>query len=184
MRINRLVVAEFVQRIGIPGAAGIALAVLTIGFVAGALLPAQQQLEQSRGAVAAAAQRRQEGRIAPPPRPQSAAEQLQSFYGMFPAETAAADWLQKVYDAAAQHNLSLPRGEYGLTVDAKAGLARYHITLPVQGSYEQLRGFVAAALEAVPTLSLDDIDFQRQTVGETQVNAKVRMSLFLAAQRS
>jgi hypothetical protein len=182
MRLNRLVVGEFLQRIGVPGVAGLVLVAIVLALVAVVIFPAQRQLEASRSAVAVAAQRRGDG-VAPPPRAQSPAEQLQTFYDMFPPEPAAADWLQKVYDAAAQQNLPLPRGEYSLAIDVKAGLARYRITLPIQGSYAQLRGFVAAALASVPTLSLDDIDFQRQTVGDAQLDAKVRMSLFLSARR-
>ena len=54
------------------------------------------------------------------------------------------------------------------------------MTLPVSGSYEQVRGFIAAALRDVPSLALDDIEFQREKIGDAQLETKVNMTLYLA----
>lgn len=180
MHINKLVLAEMAQRLGLPGLSGIALAALALAFFFSAVMPARKELERGRHEAQQLGEQQKRIESGLERKPAAPADQLKSFYGMFPAEPAAAQWLEKVYDAAAKNNLTLLHGEYALTVDPKAELARYRITLPARGTYEQIRGFIAAALEAVPSLALDDVDFQRQKVGETQVEAKVRMTLFLS----
>lgn len=182
MRLSKLVAAETLRGLGIPGVVGIALAVLALALFLSALLPAEGQLLRSRQE--AAQLREQQKRIAAglEKRAQTPAEKLDAFYSMFPAQADAAAALEKVYAAAAKNSLALPRGEYALNVDPKTNLGQYRIVLPVSGTYEQIRGFIAAALLDVPTLALDDVEFQREKIGETQLEAKIHMTLYLARQ--
>lgn len=180
MRANRLIVRESVQYLGLPGVLGVGLLVLALAALFSVVLPARKDLERSRMAQerrAEQAARVQAGGGAKPP--QTRADQLKTFYGAFPTEIAAADALQSIYDAANQNGVALPHGEYSMAVDHSSRLARYNITLPVLGSYEQIRGFIAAALAAVPALALEHVDFQRQKIGDSQLEAKLRMTLFL-----
>lgn len=180
MRLNRLVLAEALRALGVPGVAGIALAVLALALGASALLPARAQLE--RGQQDLVNLQEQQKRIAAglEKREQTPREQLDAFYALFPQQTKAAESLEKIYAAAESKGVTLPRGEYALTVEPKTNLAQYRIVLPVVGSYEQVRGFIAQALQAVPTLALDDVEFQREKIGDTQLEAKINMTLYLA----
>ena len=180
MRVSKLALAEIAQRLGLPGAFGAVLTTLALVFFFSAVMPAQRQLERGRRDVLQLNEQQRRIQAGLERKPETAADQLKVFYGMFPPEPAAAESLQKIYDAAAQNQITLPHGEYALADDPKADLLRYRITLPVRGTYEQVRAFIATALEAVPALALDDVDFQRQRVGETQVEGKVRMTLFLS----
>ncbi|MFA5082292.1 MAG: hypothetical protein WC474_07100 [Hydrogenophilaceae bacterium] len=104
--------------------------------------------------------------------------QLVRFYEQFPPRASAADWLEKI-DAAAQANrLQLMQGDYRF-VAGGTRLAQYQITLPVAGSYPDIRTFITAVLAALPTASLDKVSFDRQAVGDPAVKATVRLSLFL-----
>lgn len=179
MRVNRLILAESLQYLGLPGVLGVGLLVLALAALFSVVMPAQKELARSRLAQQQQAEQTARAQAAGSKKPQTRAEQLKTFYGAFPAEIAAADVLQSIYDTANQNGVALPHGEYSMAVDEGTRLARYNITLPIVGSYEQIRGFIAAALAAVPALALDHVDFQRQKIGDPQIEAKLRMTLFL-----
>lgn len=90
--------------------------------------------------------------------------------------------LGDVQVAAAHNGLSLEKGEYRLLRDAQFPLARYQITLPVSGSYAQVRGFVNEVLDRVPSAALEDLTMKRESIGAPQLESRVRLVLFLAGQ--
>lgn len=110
-------------------------------------------------------------------------DDLSRFYAFFdgPGPT---HWLDALYAAAAAQDLVLTRGEYRMTADRSGKLARYQVTLPVQGSYLQIRRFVAQALTDVPVASLDDISFKRDSITATQLEASIKLTLYLNADRA
>ena len=180
MRVNRLVLSESVHYLGLPGLLGVGLLLLALAALFSVVMPAQKELERSRLAQQQRAEQTARVQAGGSKKPQSRADQLKTFYSAFPTEIAAADALQSIYDTANQNGVALPHGEYSMAVDKDTRLARYNITLPVVGSYEQIRGFIAAALAAVPALALEHVDFQRQKIGDPQLEAKLRLTLFLA----
>ena len=58
-------------------------------------------------------------------------------------------------------------------------LTRYQLTLPVKGSYRQIRGFIAQVLTDVPASALEEIGFRRDTVGTDRIDARLRLTLYL-----
>lgn len=107
--------------------------------------------------------------------------QLAEFYGFF-AGHAATDWLDKIYAAAARHGLTLEQGEYRALPDKTGKLTRYQLTLPVKGSYVQVRKFIDAVLTEVPVAALEDVGFKRETIGSTVLETRIKFTLFLGAQ--
>ncbi len=105
-------------------------------------------------------------------------DELGKFYAFF-SDAALSDWLDKLYAAAAEQKLVLEQGEYRITPSKNGKLARYQITLPVKGSYLQIRQFVAQALNDVPVAALEDINFKRETIGATTVETRIKFTLFL-----
>jgi len=69
------------------------------------------------------------------------------------------------------------RTEHRLTVDVSAGLERLRITMPVQGGYAQLRGYIDAALLQDPGLSLDSLKLRRANPQTPEVEAELLWSL-------
>lgn len=108
-------------------------------------------------------------------------EELNKFYGFF-VGTSLSDWLKKLYAAAAAQQLVLEQGEYRITPSKNGKLARYQITLPVKGNYLQIRQFVAQALNEVPIAALEEINFKRETIGATEVEARIKLTLFLSVE--
>ncbi len=167
MAINRLIIAETLQKIGKPGVAGIALLAFSLSLVFSMLLPSWQEFHQLKKAANHS------------PDEDPAAAELQAFYKNFPLHTQAPESLSYLYIAAKQHNVRITRGQYALAHDVESGMLRYRIALPVQGTYGQIREFVATALQMMPTLALDEISFERPQISTTRVDARISLVLYL-----
>lgn len=162
------------------GAAGTAALVLLAGaalfqaMVVKPLAARDAQLEQQ---LARSARRDASGpgfdRAATP------AAKLAAFYRFFETGATANDWLARLYAVAGEAGIEFRSADYRMR-DAGARLERYEITLPVTGSYRQIRAFLENALTAIPVLSLDQVTFSRQNVNDARVQAELRLSLHLA----
>jgi hypothetical protein len=178
MATNRLILAEAMQAVGPSGVVGIALLVFSLSFALSTLLPSWWELERHRTA-ASARKGQPEAAAQASIADESPAAELRRFYEIFPARSDAPALLSRVYAAAEDRKLLLSRGEYGRSTDPQTGLARYRIVLPVRGTYSQVREFVAATLQAVPALALDEVTFERPKISEREVEARIRLTLYL-----
>ncbi len=174
MQLNAFA-ARLALKLGAPGVVGIGVLVFLAGLYISALRPEHARLAEMQQELAQATQRGAQAAA----RPQSNAEKLAAFYAAFPTADQLPDLLGKVYVAAKDQNLRLEQGEYRLVARQGGALTQFQIVLPVRGSYPQIRKFVDAALEQVPTLSLDSIHFERQKVGDATIDAKVRLLVYL-----
>ena len=57
------------------------------------------------------------------------------------------------------------------------------MTLPVRGEYRQIRQFLASTGAKVPIASLEQVQFERQKVGDPLVDARIRLVLYLEQPR-
>jgi hypothetical protein len=53
------------------------------------------------------------------------------------------------------------------------------MVLPVDADYPALHAFVAAALERLPNLVLDDVKLKRERIEDVELQAELRFSLFV-----
>ena len=165
--------------IGWPGVIGLALLLTALGVYLTVVQERASRLDELKRESASLKTRIERAAKSGIPETGSA-EELNKFYGFFRG-AALTTWLDKLYAAAATHKLVLEQGEYRLTPDKTGKLMRYQITLPVKGSYLQIRQFVDQALLDVPIAALDDINFKRETIGGTQLEARIKFSLYLGA---
>jgi hypothetical protein len=168
-RLRRLL-----EALGAPGVLGVGVLVFCLPFYLASVLPAEREVAK-RSAAAAAAQR---ARL--PAQPVSApdgAADLERFYRRFPTLDALQSELESLYAHARASKLQLAQGEYRL--EKGAGLAAYRVTLPVRGSYAQVRQFVGHVLKDMPTASLDAVRFDRRKAGDAQLEAQVRLTIYL-----
>ncbi|RON68849.1 GspMb/PilO family protein [Pseudomonas fluorescens] len=180
MRIPRLILHEYLQGLGIPGLAGLALLLIVLVWALGGLLPGWQSLQHLSQQTQEASEylaKVEDGSITPPVVPQ---RQLDDFRNKLPAQPQATVAIDRIYALAAQEHITLARGEYALGVDPKTHLARYQILLPVRGSYPQLRRFLHALLGQLPAVVVEDVEFQRKKIGDTDLNGRIRMTLYLS----
>jgi len=180
MAVHRLILLEHLRRLGWPAAGGAALLVLAAAYGLLVLWPAWQTREVLAGQIVEARERL--GRIARGVElpPQGPGQQLADFHRQLPAQPAATATIDRIYAAARAENLSLARGEYSLGIDPKTRLARYRILLPVRAGYPQLRRFLHRLLAEVPALVLEDVEFKRKDIHETELEARIRMTLYLS----
>jgi len=171
---------EKVEALGAAGVVGVALLVFAATLYAAAVAP----LAQERATLRAEAERMQQrlkmtGSTAGAKG--SLPEQLERFYAFFPPPQSSPDWLGKINAAAKAKGLVLQSGEYKLDRSPDSRLARYQITLPVTGSYAQLRGFVGQVLADVPAAALEEITLRRESVSSPRLEARIRLTLYLGS---
>ncbi|MFJ4374900.1 GspMb/PilO family protein [Pseudomonas japonica] len=180
MRIPRLIVHEYLQGLGVPGLLGAALLLAALIHALAGLVPdwrALQQLRQETREASEYLARVEDGSLAAPAVPQ---RQLDDFHRKLPSQPLATVAIDRIYALAAQEHITLARGEYALGIDPKTHLARYQILLPVRGSYPQLRRFLHALLGQLPAVVVEDVEFQRKKIADTDLTGRIRMTLYLS----
>jgi Tfp pilus assembly protein PilO len=169
---------EELERLGWPGVVGLGLLAFAAMAAATALLPLRAQVERLRDE-ADSLQRRLGGSDRAGRAPVQ--DQLATFYAFFPPRDASPDLLGKIHAIAKAKGLQLASGEYRLERAPSPRLARYQVTLPVQGTYAQIRGFVGEVLEQVPAAVLEEVSVRRESVEAARVEARVRLTIYMGA---
>jgi hypothetical protein len=165
--LNRLL-----ARLGVLGVLGIGTLMFCLPFYFGTLRPAEQELAAQR-AVAERLQSRGPFRgVAVDDR----AEDLLRFYALLPPLEQLPEELGRVYAFARAARLELTQGEYRLDKRSSGPIA-YRITLPIRGSYAQLRAFLDSVLREMPIASIDALRFERRRAADTQLDAQVHLTL-------
>ncbi|MGE7989560.1 type 4a pilus biogenesis protein PilO [Pseudomonas sp. NPDC089554] len=181
MRVPSLILHEAVSRLGRAGLAGVLVALLSVLLALAGVLPqwqAVRALQASEADAQVQVQRVQRGELKVAAKPEHQA--LDSLRQQLPGQPQASELIERLYHLANAERISLARGEYALGIDPKTQLARYQIILPVRGSYPQIRGFLQALLGQLPTLVLEDLELQRKRIGDSELNGRLRMTLYLS----
>jgi hypothetical protein len=163
---------RILEALGAPGVIGIGVLVFCLPFYLASVAPAEREV--AKRSAAAAKTTRLAGQ--PVSAPDGAAD-LERFYRRFPTLDALQSELEAIYAHARASRLQLAQGEYRL--EKGVGLAAYRVTLPVRGSYAQVRQFVGHVLKDMPTASLDAVRFDRRKAGDAQLEAQVRLTIYL-----
>lgn len=157
----------FARRLGALGVLGVGGLLACAGFYVSGLVPLQDEIrEQSL----AAAYR--------PPSSGGPADDLARFYDFFPPADELTRHVDRLHRLALRSGLELARAEYRLEKPA-AGLWTYRVTLPVRGSYPQVREFAGDVLRELPVASLDALRFDRKRARDAKVDAQLRLTLYL-----
>lgn len=162
----------WLRRLGATGVLGIGVLLACAGFWASALQPMRAELTAQHLAL-----ERLRARL--PYRPVSTGgreEELRRFQSLFPTAAGLTDELERLHRLARRAGLDLAQGEYRLERRA-AGLWSYRVTLPVSGSYPQLRDFVAAVLKDMPVTSIDALRFERKKALDSHLDAQIRLTV-------
>jgi hypothetical protein len=78
-----------------------------------------------------------------------------------------------------QADLAWQRAEFQQQDDPALGVVRMTIEVPVSGQYRRLRKALDAALREMPALSLDRVTLRREAAAESELDARLRFSLWL-----
>lgn len=98
-----------------------------------------------------------------------------------PPTGEAAQQLGELERLARAHGIVLPRGQYNAAAQAGTTLVRWQIALPVEATYPALHAWLAAALERLPNLALDEIKLKRERIESRTLQAELRLSLYVGA---
>ena len=165
------------RQLGWQGLLGLGLLVISAALVVGWLVPGHAQL----------AQRAQEMEVLRATMPQHQARfvdrspqaTLNTFYGFLPAEKDATRLLGVMLTTATEHGLTPEKADYTLARNPAAAFSRYQITLPVRGSYVEIRSFANQVLQRIPSAALNDITLKRPDINTDMLEARLRFTVFL-----
>jgi hypothetical protein len=165
------------RRLGAGGLVGLALLVLALGAFLILVRPLhiQAQAQQQRiDQLRAAAQAVVATPVTAVPDPVAA----------LPPDSSAAATLGELEQLARAHDFELTRGQYSIATVNTGGadadrLARWQMVFLVEAGYPELHAFVAAALERLPNLTLDEVKLKRERIEDTELQTELRFSLFV-----
>jgi hypothetical protein len=153
------------------------------GALALAWLLPERALQGRRGTVAlgvaalALAPATKAGATLAPPSPNA---NLALFYDTLGERRYTEQQVKTLFALAAKTGLVLSQGEYKSGFEQNGRFHTYQVNLPVKGSYAAIWQFAMLALRAMPFASLDEISFRRDTIGAQAVEARLRLTLYLA----
>lgn len=162
------------DQIGLAGVVGLGLLVFSGMYFFSALLPAKHEVQLSQRELDAMPVVPMESQ-----KKQQSVDQLQVFYATFPSVNAAPDALARLNEEALANGVILDQGEYTLVRNEADKLVRYGVSLPIKGDYVSVRKFLSKTLADIPYIALDSVEFQRPNIGDTTLEAQVRMTFFL-----
>ena len=168
---------RFLRRLGAFGVLGIGVLIACAAFYVSTLAPAAQELDAQRAAL-------ERLRARTPYQPVGAngrAEELRRFYSLFPAVGDLTGEVERLHRLARRAGLDLAQGDYRLERRA-IGLWAYRVSLPVRGTYAQLREFSASVLKEMPVASIEALRFERKRAADPQLEAQVRLTLHVRPQ--
>jgi len=163
----------WLRRLGPAGIVALGILLACGAFYVNALVPAEEEAAAQRAAL-------ERLRSRTPYRPVSVdgrAEELRRFYALFPEPGQLNSQIERLHRLGRGAGLDLAQGEYRLE-RRTTGLWAYKVTLPVRGTYAQLRDFLSAVLKDMPIASIDALRFERKRAADTQLEAQVRLTVY------
>jgi Tfp pilus assembly protein PilO len=160
---------------GLAALASIALSVIAVLFFIAFTLPTYQELYERQQEVS---QFKQSTTKKVPTTPQ-AISTVDTFYQQVPPGTDIPKLLERLFDVAFENEIYLGRIDYEYNQVLESSLYRYHMSIPVRGDYKNMRSFINQLLKEIPTAALDNINFNREDIGDTDITANLQISLFL-----
>lgn len=107
------------------------------------------------------------------------AKRYRSFKDRLAENSERGQLLKIIFTEAAAVGIPLAQGDYTLVAESEGGYDKLQINLPLKGSYTQIRAFTKTLLEKLPQVSLDEINFRRDNIKSPNVEAKLRLTLYL-----
>lgn len=166
-------------QLGWPGAIGLGGLAMCLTLYFSTVQPAQNRLDAARLSASSLNERIARAGQAPNDSARPLGEQLAAFYQIFPDEHDAIDWVGKIAAIAQRDGLNLQQAEYKTERDKTGKLTRFQMSLPLKGEYQTIRRFLSDLRAEIPIVSLEQVQFERQKVGDPLVDAKVSLVIFL-----
>lgn len=108
----------------------------------------------------------------------------QNFYDTLGDIDFVEEQIKTLHTLAKQSGIVIQQASYTLSQLQDGTISTYVIQVPVKGSYLAIRQFCESFLLAVPFASLDEVNFKRDNIQNTQIETKIKFSLYLATSKS
>lgn len=172
---------QILRRIGVSGLMGLLLLAVA-GMTAYFLIPkAKKQslvLQQEQSVAKDSVTKANELRRKSP----NTVSQLQNFLNWLPPLASNAQDVDKLFSLAIDSGIELQKVDYQLTTEPGAQFLRYQVTVPVKDKYLAVRQFASGALNSLPHLALDELQFSRPQSTADVVDAQLRFTFFYRAE--
>lgn len=165
------------QRIGTLGVVGISLCVFSVFTFFSGNLPLHQKYADSSlelNRIRNVAEQARSGTTAASPQ-----QQATKFVADLPTVNDVPAVMGSIVAVAAASGIEFERGTYEYVASDGDTIARYQMSLPVVGSYPEIRQFVENVLATVPTVALDSMRIERGKVSESTISADLKFSILL-----
>lgn len=172
-RLQRLL-----QMLGAAGVLGLGVLTVCVAFYYSAVAPAEREVHAQD---AAAERFKSRSPVQTVAAGTSISADLWRFQSLFPQVGRLADELERVYSMGRNVELELQQAE-GRLEARDSGLTAYRVTLPIRGSYPQIREFINTVLKEMPIASIDALRFERKKIGETQLDAQIQITIHFRSQ--
>ncbi len=158
----------------------ICLSLTVLGFYLLAVIPLDRTLDEARHHASIMQQNfKQIQRSKLETFKQTPTGQLDLFNAYFPNENTATDTIEKLIDIAINSHLMASEAQYKLVTTNPGKLLSYQISLPIKGKYPDVLQFIFSSLNQLHNLSLDNVQLQRQKVGDGVLDATLIFTLYL-----
>lgn len=114
-----------------------------------------------------------------PPPMASEQQQLETQRTWLRASPSTGELVEKMAVLAAEEQIVLTQSDYQQQFHGATQITQVQITQPVRANYPQLRRYIEAVLRNIPNASLDQISARRDTVGQSQLEIRLRWSLWI-----
>lgn len=108
-----------------------------------------------------------------------AARQIAAFYAYLPRHEMIPEQLKQLVSIATKNGIVLAKADYKAQPQEGADFLRYQVTLPIKADHTHTQAFILAALQGLPTLTLDSVTFKRNTADAVEVEARVQFVLLV-----
>lgn len=170
---------QLLSRLGVPGIAAIGMLTACAAFYASVMMPMGARIDEVQESVRSLSERVEQVTRGSRQGDLPVAEQLAEFYRLFPQQNQLTDTVGKVFEIAGLQGIALQQGEYRVAEDQAGKLRRFQMVLPVKAEYPNIRRFLTRLAADVPTVVLEHIQFERQKIGDLQVEATIKLALYV-----
>ena len=112
--------------------------------------------------------------------PSIAQRTLAQFYDTLGDAHYAEQQVKAMFAIAGKNGLTLTEADYQSAFNKPGKYSSYQIVLPVEGSYAAIRAFCEQTLLTIPFISLNEMRFKRDAIGNKTLGAHLRFTLYLS----
>lgn len=157
------------DRLGVPGVAGLGLLLFCLSFYLGSIGPGQERFEELNADIARLATRARPGGA---PAPEAAPRAV-------PSLAMTTEALKQLNTIADKHGVQIEQATY--TLSSQEGRQRLEITLPLKANYPAVRAYLREILSQPEALTLEELTLHRANAGEGLIEANLRLSSAFSA---